>query len=91
MHREYAAKQTLINEATAGLEAAVTEHNRCQDVLRDIENRISAHISYVEERELRHLSIQELENVAVKAILDGYHDGLAANQGRVVGTLRRVQ
>jgi hypothetical protein len=88
-HQEYEAKQTTINEASAQLEAAQADHKRCLDNLQEIKDGIAAHISYVEDRELRHLSIQELESVAVKAILDGYNAGIAANRGRIFG-VRRV-
>jgi hypothetical protein len=90
LHREYATKQAAINEATAQHEAARVEHKRCLENLQEIKDGLAAHINYVEERELRHMSIKELEEAAVKAILDGYHDGLAANQGRVIGT-RSIQ
>ncbi|MDA2937071.1 hypothetical protein MYX75_02255 [Acidobacteria bacterium AH-259-A15] len=87
-YREWAIRQAAIHEATAHLEAARAQHKRCLELLEEIQNGIARHIAYVEDRELRHLSIKELEAEAVKAIVDGYHDGLAGNRGHVIGTRR---
>jgi hypothetical protein len=87
-YREWLIRQAAINEATARVEAARAEHKRCLGSSENIRKGIAEHIDYVEERELRHLSIKELEAAAVKAILDGYHDGIAANRGHVIGTRR---
>lgn len=88
-HQEWAIRQAAINEATAHLDAARAENKRRLENLNEIRLGIAGHIGYVEERQLRHLSIKELEGEAVKAILDGYHDGLAANRGHVLGTRRQ--
>ena len=91
LHREYATKQAAINEASAQHETAKAEYKRCQENLQEKNDGIAVHINYVEDRELRHMSVKDLEEVAVKAILDGYYDGLAANRGRVIGVTGSIQ
>ena len=84
LYREFVTRQTARDEAAARLDAARAEQKRRQDALDEINRRIAEHISYVEERELRHLSVKQLEEVAVKAVRDGYSAGIAENRSRII-------
>jgi len=83
-YRDFVTRQSARDEAAARLEAARAEHKRRQDALDEINRRITEHISYVEERELRHLSVKQLEEVAVKAVRDGFSAGIAENRSRII-------
>ena len=53
---------------------------------RELNDKIVKHIGYVEDRDFRNVNLKELIAVAVKAVTDGYHEGIAVNVGRVIGT-----
>jgi len=53
---------------------------------RELNDKIVKHIGYVEDRDFRNVNLKELIAVAVKAVTDGYHEGIAVNVGRVIVT-----
>jgi len=65
--------------------AAQMDLTRWESRLEEINKAIREHISYVEDRAIRNLPLSELEDVAVKAVLDGYNAGLSENLGRILG------
>ncbi len=66
-------------------EAAQTDVNYHENMLADIETDIADHQSYLEDRQVRHNSIEELKRMAVKAILEGYRSGINHNRGKIYG------
>jgi hypothetical protein len=48
--------------------------------LDELKKKIELHIQYVESRWVRHNRIEELEEMAVKAVCEGYAAGIAANR-----------
>jgi hypothetical protein len=69
--------------ATASLEAAKAEYERRLESVRNANEKISGHIRLVTDRDLRNVNLKELIDVAVKAVTDGYHTGIAINRGQV--------
>jgi hypothetical protein len=82
---EWRERQTERDRAQAEIDAAKSEHQRRQSRLNELNEKISDHIRHVEERDLRNVNVNELMATAVKAVTDGYCDGIAINVGRVIG------
>ncbi|MFI5089730.1 MAG: hypothetical protein ACHP7P_06700 [Terriglobales bacterium] len=80
----------LEDEAIQLRDAATAELARWEARLEEIGRAIRDHIAYVEDRSTRNLQVTELEDVAVKAAVDGYNSGVAENLGRILG-VRRTQ
>jgi hypothetical protein len=84
-YQAWATDKAASDQTSAKLEAARTHLERCKDRLKELNDAISAHISYVEERALRFFHIDEIEASALKAACDGYFQGIAENRGRILG------
>jgi hypothetical protein len=82
--REWIPQQAAYDKAKGALAAAQDELGRRQDRLAQINNAVKAHIEYVEDLDLRNVNLNELVSAAVKAVIDGYNEGLAINRGRVI-------
>ena len=82
---EWRERQTERDQAQAAIDAAKSEHQRRQDRLDGLNEKIADHIGHVEDRDLRNVNLNELIATAVKAVTDGYNEGTAINVGRVVG------
>ena len=69
-------------------DAAQINVSRWTSRLEDINQAVREHIAYVENRSAHNLQVSELEDVAVKAVLDGYNAGISENIGRILGVWR---
>jgi len=78
------AAQNLYNEAAGAHEAANAEHQRRQQAVLELNKKITDHIDYVEDRDLRNVNLNELIETAIKAVTDGYYAGIATNRGGVI-------
>ncbi|MGH9825725.1 MAG: hypothetical protein ACREDR_21055, partial [Blastocatellia bacterium] len=78
--------KTTFDQESKRLEMAQTHLGRCESRLKTLKDAITAHISYVEERAIRFLHIDQIEATLLKAVRDGYHAGVAQNRGRILGT-----
>jgi hypothetical protein len=83
--RDWAARKEVADQASARLDSARQQLQRCQERVRALNEAIKTHISYVEERSVRHFHINEIEATARQAVRDGYQDGVAQNRGRILG------
>ena len=68
-------------DAAATVDAARTEYDRRKTALDELNNKVQAHIEFVQDNDLRNINVNELIAAAVKAVSDGYGDGIASNQG----------
>jgi len=82
--REWKTRRDSRDLAEAALSAAKGEHERRLHYVATLNERVNRHIEYVEDLDLRNVNLQELIAQAVKAVLDGYNDGIAYNHGHVV-------
>jgi len=78
------------SKAIAGRDAAQADLTRWQTRTKELGDAIASKIAAVEDRHNRNIHISELEDVAVKAVLDGYNAGIAENVGRIRGVARRA-
>lgn len=78
------------NQAIAKRDAAQVDLTRRQTRINELRDAIANKIAFVEDRHNRNIHIAELEAVAIKAVLDGYNAGIAANVGRVRGVSGRT-
>lgn len=83
--RDWAARKAVADPANALLEMARAHLERCKERVKDSNDAITSHISYVEDRAVRHFHINEIEATALRAVRDGYHAGIAENRGRILG------
>src|SRR5262249_13023995 len=70
-------------QAMAELEAAQAQQQRASYRLNELNEKIHNHLAYVEDLSRRNVNLKELIDIATKAILDGYSQGIAENRGRV--------
>ena len=70
---------------SARLQMAHRELAEREMELQELRTRVDQHIRYVESRWVRHSRIEEIEEMAVKAVRDGYLTGIAENRGRLMG------
>ena len=77
-------------KAIAGRDAAQTDLTRWQTRIKELGDAIVSKMAAVEDRHNRNIHISELEDVAMKAVLDGYNAGIAENVGRIRGVARRI-
>jgi len=91
------AADSLWATRTIAEQSAISDRDNAQRELDDRQSRvkellqaINDKIVYVENRNNRNIHINDLEELAIRAILDGYNQGIAENIGRVYG-VRRVQ
>lgn len=81
-------RKVLADEATARCEAALVERDRCRVRLDELDHAVGAHLRYVEARTLRHRTSEDLEECAVRAVVDGWAAGVSENRGRLLGAGR---
>ena len=84
-YQRFNASRAAAKKEVALLEAAKAHHERCVERLKKVNDSIASHIHFVEERYTRHYRVEEIENASIKAIRDGYLEGVAKNKGRLVG------
>jgi len=70
-------------QAVAECDAAWADLSRRQAKVKELHDAIAAKIDMIENRHNRNIRLQELEAVAIKAVLDGYNSGIAENIGRL--------
>jgi hypothetical protein len=87
---EWDVKHVAESQAIAHVDAAKADLTRWQTRIKELGEAIATKIAFVEDRHNRHIHIEELESVAIKAVLDGYNAGIAENVGRVRGVGRRT-
>lgn len=78
------------SKAIASHDAAQADLTRWQARVNELGHAIASKIAAVEDRHNRNIHISELEDVAIKAVLDGYNAGIAENVGRIRGVARRT-
>jgi hypothetical protein len=83
-------KHAAESQAIAHVDAAKADLTRWQTRIKELGDAIASKIAFVEDRHNRNIHIAELEAVAVKAVLDGYNAGIAANVGRIRGAYGRT-
>ena len=88
-YQEWAAQQAILNNIRTRLEAARAHLERSKQALARIAEAIDLHIRLVEELSVRNFNIERITADAVKAVRDGYFEGLAKNRGYLRG-LREV-
>lgn len=76
---------------TARLHLARRDLGERELELQDLRRRIDQHIRYVESRWVRNTRIEEIEEMAVKAVHDGYLAGIAENRGRLMSAPARPE
>lgn len=81
---EWQERQMVRDQAQATVDAARSEHQRRQARLDELNGNIRDHIEYVEDLHLRNVNLNELIAVAVKAVTDGFFQGVAINLGKIV-------
>jgi hypothetical protein len=86
---EWEVRHEAEGKALARREAAAADLDRWQSRLQELAKEIADKIASVEDRHNRHIHIAELEAVAIKAVVDGYYDGIAHNIGIVHGVTAR--
>lgn len=79
------------DKAIACRDAELADLQRRQTHLKEVSDAIGRKIAYVEDRSNRNLLLPELENVAIKAVSDGYNAGIAKNVGRLRSATRRTK
>lgn len=87
-YQEWAAQQAVLRDITIRLEAARMNLDRCKEKLEDINKAITNHIRLVEELSVRNFNIEKIKADAIKAVRDGYFEGLAINRGYLRGVRR---
>jgi hypothetical protein len=87
---EWIVRHAAESEAISCRDAAQADLVRWQTKIKELGDAIANKIAFVEDRHNRNIHIQELEAVAIKAVLDGYNAGIAENVGRIRGVARRA-
>ncbi len=85
---EYSQKAAEANGAGELAKNAETELLRRQADVGKLSAAIQRYIDYVSERELRSTQKSELIASAIKAVLDGYNDGIEYGRGKILGINR---
>lgn len=88
-YQEWAGQQAVLKDITTRLEAARAHLARGKQNLARISDAIAMHIRLVEELAVRNFNIERITADAIKAVRDGYFEGLAKNRGYLRG-LREV-
>lgn len=87
-YQEWAAQQATLRDVTTRLEEGRFHLTRCGRKLKEINDAIDAHIRLVTELTLRNYNIDKVKEDAVRAVKDGYFEGLASNRGYLRGVRR---
>lgn len=84
-YRTWASQMENIHKMDAELEADRSHLSRLEDSLKKVTAEIDKHRRYVHLRWIRHHRIKEIEEAAIKLLLDAYDEGIAENKGRRMG------
>jgi predicted DNA-binding protein len=84
-YHEWAEQQVLLRDITTRLEAGRANLARTKEELVRIREAIDTHIRLVEELSVRNFNIERITADAIKAVRDGYFQGLAKNRGYLRG------
>ena len=76
--RRYESQAEEASRLQALLNASDREVTERRGRLNELSDQIDKHLRYVDDRWIRHTNRQEIETVAVAAILRGYADGLVS-------------
>ncbi|MDT4955651.1 MAG: hypothetical protein QOJ02_3789 [Acidobacteriota bacterium] len=87
-YQEWAAQQAILTDISTRLEAARSHLARSKQKLTEIRDAIDSHIRLVEELSVRNFNIEKIKADAIKAVRDGYFEGLAINRGYLLGVRR---
>jgi hypothetical protein len=82
---EWLPKHAAEIQDVAARDAALADHSRWKNKVKELDEAIAAKIAFVENRHNRNMHLPELEAVAIKAVMDGYNAGIAENIGRLRG------
>jgi hypothetical protein len=88
IRREYGlwkATLTLAEKAQSEVDAATRNRDQAKRALDEVNSKIEAHTAYVTRRARHWAQREALEAAAVKAVVDGYHAGLAAVRKKLIG------
>jgi hypothetical protein len=87
-YQEWAAQQATLKDIATRLESARSQFGRCKQRVAGMFDVIDAHIRLVEELSVRNLNIERIKADAIKAVRDGYFEGIASNRGYLRGVRR---
>jgi hypothetical protein len=82
---EWLPKHAAEIQAFATRDAALADHSRWKNKVKELNEAIATKIAIVENRHNRNINLPELEAVAIKAVMDGYNAGITENIGRLRG------
>jgi len=82
---DWGSRKTVEDMFTAKRDADQVDLDRWKKVVSEKHNAVLEKIALVEDRHNRHIGIAELEELAVRAVRDGYAQGIAENLGRLSG------
>lgn len=88
-HCEWTARRAAFNRLSALCKADREHHVRCTQSTAALKRAVDEHVRYVESRWIRKHKADDIERMAIDAILSGYHEGISQNCGYTRG-LRRV-
>jgi hypothetical protein len=80
-YQEWAVQQAGGKDIVTRLEAARAKLARRKQSLAEINDSINGHINLVSELAVRNFNIDKIKADAVRAVRDGYFDGIAYNRG----------
>ncbi|MEW5852425.1 MAG: hypothetical protein AB2A00_26800 [Myxococcota bacterium] len=83
--QEWSRRKDISDEASATHGAAVDEVTRIKDRVKEIDEENAKHLAYVEDRNFRAAHAADLEESCARAVLDGYHAGVAEVAARLKG------
>lgn len=84
-HNEFTQKAAMANEVVELVKNAESDLSNRESEVKALAENNQRYIDYVSERELRSLQKSELVASAVKAVSDGYNDGIEYNRGKILG------
>jgi hypothetical protein len=91
-YQAWAFAMETIHKMNSELEAARSHLNSLEESLQKLNTEIEKHTRYVHLRWIRHNKVADIEESAIKSLLDAYDEGIAENIGRrrgIVLTHRR--
>jgi hypothetical protein len=85
LYLQWFEHQGVLSAAKSRVEAVIKKRDSRKEEVQTLQQNINDHMRYVESRWVRHNKVADIESAAVKAIINGYQQGLAENLGRVRG------
>jgi len=82
---EWAAYEATRHDKLTLLEFARQNLRDAEAALDLLNAKIDDHQAYLEDRIVRQVSVAELEETAVRAVRNGYMDGISRNRGKIYG------